>query len=92
MEKLRDPSHFRAYRVSEWERYVIAAGLTFGVAHRFVTPINREDWMAQMSVPAPVAEEVRRRFAEAPTRAKDAFGITGTDFHLHKAIMIGRKP
>lgn len=91
VEKLRDPSHFREHKRSEWERFLSGAGLTFGLAHQFTTPMDREDWLVRMNVPAPVADEVRRRFAEAPDRVKEAFAITATGFQLHKVIITGRK-
>jgi ubiquinone/menaquinone biosynthesis C-methylase UbiE len=91
VEKLRDPSHVRALRLSEWERYVTEAGLTFAVAHQFTTPMDREDWLTRMNPPADVADEVRRRFAEAAPRVRDAFGVTAEGFVLYKAVMVGRK-
>lgn len=90
IEKLRDPSHFRAYRLSEWERFVTEAGLTFQVAHQFVTAMDREDWLARVSAPTEVAGAVRRAMAEASPKVREAFAITGTHFQLYKAIMVGR--
>lgn len=91
VEKRRDPSHFRAYRLSEWEGFIGETGLRFEVAHRFTTAIDREEWLVRMNVPEPAATGVRRAFAEAPDQVKEAFGITGTHFLLYKAIMIGQK-
>lgn len=91
MEKLRDPSHFRAHRLSEWEGFFTAAGLTFKVVGQFATTMDREDWLARMRVPDEVATVLRQRFAEAPAEAKATFAITETGFDLHKAIMIGQR-
>jgi SAM-dependent methyltransferase len=91
VEQLRDPSHVRAYRLSEWERFVTGAGLHFTVAHRFVTPVDREEWLARAATPPAVAAEVRRLLAEAPEPARVHFAITKTHFSLHKAICLGRK-
>lgn len=90
-EKLRDPSHFRCHRLSEWEGYVTTAGLRFHVAHRFSTPMEMEDWLRRMSVPEAVAAEIRQRCAEAPAKVREAFELTPTHFTLHKAILLGRK-
>lgn len=92
VERLRDPSHFRAHRLSQWEGYFTAAGLSFAVAHQFTTPMDREDWLARMAVPAETAADVRRRLSEAPQAARERFAITETGFSLHKAIMVGIKP
>ncbi len=92
VEKLRDPSHFREYRLSEWEGFLTRAGLSFAVDRQFPTSMEREDWIARMSVPEPVAADVRQRMANAAPRIKECFGITDTHFTLHKAIIVGRKP
>jgi ubiquinone/menaquinone biosynthesis C-methylase UbiE len=91
VDKRRDPSHCREYRLSEWTAFFAAAGLTFTVAREFVTPIDREDWLERMNVPPPVAEELRQRFRTAPARVREAFGITATHFNLFKAVMVGRR-
>lgn len=92
VEKLRDPSHFRAYRLSEWDRLFVDAGLAFHVAHQFVTAMDREDWLARANAPTEVAEAVRKAMTDAPAQVRAAFGITETHFDLHKAIMVGRRP
>lgn len=91
VEKLRDPSHFRAYRLSEWQRYLAGAGLSYRLAHQFTTQVDRENWLARMSVKAEVAGEIRRRLAEASPEAQAHFGITEGGFALHKAILVGEK-
>ncbi|MGV3724366.1 MAG: class I SAM-dependent methyltransferase [Actinomycetota bacterium] len=91
VEKLRDPSHFREHRLSEWGRFFAAAGFRFEVERQFISPIDREDWLRRMHVPADTAEEVCRRLSTAPERVKEAFGITDTHFNLFKAVMVGVK-
>jgi len=91
VEKLRDPSHFREYRLSEWERFFTDASLQYAVAYEFVTPIEREDWLRRQHVPEDVAAEVRRRMLEAPEPARASFGITDTHFNLFKAVLVGTK-
>lgn len=91
IEKLRDPSHFRAHRLSEWQRYVTDAGLSCSIAHQFTTQVERENWLARMAAPVDVAAEVHRRLDEASPEARAHFAITETGFRLHKAILVGRK-
>lgn len=92
IDKLRDPSHVRAYRISEWEAFINDASFKdTEVVLRFGLPIDREDWIARMRPAPAVAEEVRRRFAEAPAGAREAFTITETEFTYPKAIIRGRK-
>lgn len=91
VEKLRDPSHFREHRLSEWERFFADAGFQYEAAYQFVTPIDREDWLRRMRVPTDAAEEVRRRMFNAPGRIAKAFGITDSHFNLYKAVLLGLK-
>jgi len=91
VEKLRDPSHHRAYRLSEWQAFVEGAGLGFAVIYRFVSRVDREDWLRRANTPPAVADEVRSRLATAPPAAKERFGITEDGFLLYKAIVVGQK-
>lgn len=91
VEKLRDPSHFREYRLSEWQRFLEEAGLAYHLAHQFPTQVDRENWLRRMSVPPDVAGEVRGLLAEASPAAKAYFGVTESGFVLHKAIIVGQK-
>jgi ubiquinone/menaquinone biosynthesis C-methylase UbiE len=91
LDKLRDPSHYRAWRVSEWAEFYAQAGLSFRVAHQFMTVADREDWLARMNVPEETAEQIRRMLAGASAAAKEAYAITESGFSHHKAMMVGVK-
>lgn len=92
IDKLRDPSHFRAWRESEWVRFMQDAGFSAcAVVKRFGIPQDREDWLARMGVAEPVAAEIRRRFATASETARAAFGMTDTTFTLPKVIIRSTK-
>lgn len=91
IDKLRDPSHVRAYRVSEWESLLQAAGFQPTVAQRFGIPLDREDWLARMAPAPAVAAEVRRRFTEASPAAREAFAIDDASFTYPKVILVGTK-
>jgi len=66
---LRDPSHVRNYRPSEWRDQVVAAGLT--VLHEEVEtsvdgrPLDFDDWVTRMRTPADVVGRLRNLFANA---------------------------
>lgn len=90
LEQLRDPSHVRALRLSEWRSCYEQAGLSFTVAHQFPSRVETDAWLARMSAPAEVAAEVRRRLATAPPEAREHFGIDESGFTLHKAILLGQ--
>lgn len=91
IDKLRDPSHVRAYRISEWEAFLKDTGFAYELAHTFGIPMDREDWLARMHVAPAVADEVRRRFAAPPPGAEAAFTITPTHFTYPKAILVAQR-
>lgn len=92
LEKRRDPSHFRSWRISEWAEFYAEAGFLFRVAHQFTTVADREDWLVRMNVPTETADQIRRMLAEAPEQVSKAYTITEQGFSHHKAIMLGVKP
>jgi SAM-dependent methyltransferase len=70
IELLRDPSHVRNYRPSEWRRMVEVAGLA--VRHEHVDRIadgqgrmDFDTWTRRSGTPADVVAELRRRFRSA---------------------------
>lgn len=91
LERLRDPSHHRAYRLAEWQKFVEQAGLEFAVVHQFTTWVDREDWLTRAATPPEAAQAVRSRLASAPAPVREWFRITKDGFVLHKAIVTGRK-
>jgi SAM-dependent methyltransferase len=88
IDKLRDPSHVRSWRVSEWERFLTGSGFAVSEVQRFAIPQGLEDWLARLEVTGPAADEIRRRFAGAPAAAVSAFGLTATTFSYPKAIIL----
>lgn len=91
IDRLRDPSHVRAWKVSEWERMLTDAGFDFSLEWLFTTDIPLERWMAGMTAPEEIRAEVRRRLAEAPPAFKETFAITPYSFVLYKALVVARK-
>lgn len=92
LEALRDATHVREHRLSEWERLMRGAGLRCEVAASFDTPIAVEEWLARARTPPDRAASVRRMLAEASPEARRVFAIRDESFTLHKAILVGRKP
>jgi ubiquinone/menaquinone biosynthesis C-methylase UbiE len=77
VEAVRDPSHIRNYTPGEWRAMTEAAGLTVsecGSGEGGIT-IPLSDWTVKAGCTPDQAAEVRRRFAEAPQSAREAFQI-----------------
>lgn len=91
LEQLRDPSHVRCLKVSEWERQMGEAGLRFELVSRFSSARDVAQWLQMAGASEAVGAEVRDRLAQASQPARAHFAITPDSFVLHKATMVGRK-
>jgi SAM-dependent methyltransferase len=70
IERLRDPSHIRNYRPSEWRQFVAAAGLTLfadevGYGAEQSRPMEFAAWLRRINTPPDAAAEVERLFRGA---------------------------
>jgi SAM-dependent methyltransferase len=70
IEKLRDPSHVRSYRLSAWRKFLTGAGLAIQrevTDHYSESPrgMDFDDWVRRSKTPAERVEELRRLFTEA---------------------------
>jgi ubiquinone/menaquinone biosynthesis C-methylase UbiE len=74
-ELLRDGSHVRNWRVSEWLSMLREAG--FEASVRFEMPLAQdgEAWVARMRTPPPLVAAVRALFASATPEAREAFAL-----------------
>lgn len=97
VEAVRDPTHVRSLRRSEWQNLLIAAGLLvegeaiFPKTHRFT------DWLDRARTPPPARTEVIARFRDASPEARAAFAIEvdpaghPVSFTDHKLALKARK-
>jgi SAM-dependent methyltransferase len=51
LEVLRDYSHVRDYRVSEWQALFAALGVSASVTATWTVPIDFHSWVARMATP-----------------------------------------
>jgi ubiquinone/menaquinone biosynthesis C-methylase UbiE len=75
-ESWRDPSHVRAYTISEWTRWVEGAGMQ--VEHCEPLASKRYpfgDWVARMNMPEAERDAMEAWLLDAPAAAKACFGI-----------------
>jgi len=85
IEKLRDPSHVRNYRPSEWRAMVTAAGLriTFEELDFYTEngrPMDFAAWTRRANTPPAEVAELTRRFRQASPTLIEALRIElGTD-------------
>lgn len=78
LELLRDPSHVRDYRISEWLNMMRSAGFQAEVIHRFALKLHFETWIQRMQTPRQHAESIKSLFAEASEDIKREFQLPMT--------------
>lgn len=87
LEKLRDPSHVRDYRPSEWRQFVAEAGLKpffqeVGAASERGGPMDFAAWIGRINTPPEPAAEVERLFRSASSELAQALHIEIIDGKL----------
>ncbi len=75
VEILRDPTHGRAQRPSDWRAALVAAGLTGDIVREWRFRHDTEDWLGRTAPAVWRAEAVRRMLRDAPAVAREAFEI-----------------
>jgi hypothetical protein len=81
VELLRDSSHVRNCRASEWERLFLSAGMTPEIVNRSRLRLDGPGWVARIQTPAPMVETIRTLFQEATPAVRRAFALrTGEDW------------
>lgn len=92
VELLRDPSHVRDYRPSEWRGMLAAAGLVPGAARASRPRMAFASWIARIRTPAVNAAAIRALQASAPAEVAAHFGIEADGSFLLDAMLIEARP
>jgi len=96
VERVRDPSHVRSYRMEEWVKFLTDAGLSL----RYISCAWKEhtfpEWVARTGRPDVVRREVEDTFLHAFPRAKEFFRVKVENDRVvsysdEKGIFVGRK-
>ena len=84
LELLRDPSHVRDYRISEWRTMLSKAGFDSEVLLTFDLSLHFATWTKRMATPPQYADMIKALFNGAPADIKRGFGlpmqVTSDDF------------
>ena len=84
IERLRDPSHVRDYRISEWQSMLAAAGFAPELVHTFDLRLHFDKWTLRMAAPQQNVQMIMTLFSSASDDMKHGFGlpehITSKDF------------
>jgi SAM-dependent methyltransferase len=76
IEFLRDPSHVRNYRVSEWAAMQRAAGFCEPLVTRWKLPLEFGSWTARIGTPHARVAALQSVFAELPNEVREYFQIS----------------
>lgn len=79
VELLRDPSHVRNCRVSEWLRLMTEAGLSTETVMQDTLDLEGESWVARSRTAPERVAALRRLFADATPAAQQEFALTNRD-------------
>jgi ubiquinone/menaquinone biosynthesis C-methylase UbiE len=97
VEKVRDPSHVRSYRVEEWVEFLAGAGLLLLQAASLWKSHAFPEWVARTGRPKAVQWEVETIFLSAFPLARETFRIRTEagrilSYSDEKAIFVAKKP
>ncbi len=88
VEVLRDPSHVRDYRISEWMDHMRGAGMEKPAVDTWTLPIDFATWTARMKTPDIRTQAIRHVIDAAPDEVRDHFQMQANhDFRLDIAWM-----
>lgn len=95
-ERLRDPSHHRAYSRSQWVGMFESAGLVVEHAEEIVKRHNLIHWVKMQGHRPKLIEELSQRLVDAPPDAADwmqalDLSTPETSFVNHHLLIAGRK-
>jgi ubiquinone/menaquinone biosynthesis C-methylase UbiE len=92
VERRRDPSHGRSWPPSRWRAVVTGARLTVEETQLYRKRHELTPWLERSGCVGNAAEDVRRRFREAPGAARDAYDIDDESYTDTKLCLRARKP
>jgi ubiquinone/menaquinone biosynthesis C-methylase UbiE len=94
VELLRDPSHVRNARITEWERILRAAGLEFALIWRSTLELEGSGWIQRSHTSSQMVDAIRTLFRDAPPSVREAFALrdgTAWGWTIPIAVLSGRK-
>lgn len=86
IELLRDLSHVRDHKVTEWLDLLARAGFRAQVQSQWPLPLDFDAWVKRMAVPANRVTMIRHLFDEAAESTRALLNYTGTAFDLQTAL------
>lgn len=76
IELLRDPSHVRDYRLSEWAAMLADGGFALSGHHQWKLPLEFTSWVKRIGTSQERIDALYATFAALPAEAREYFAIT----------------
>jgi hypothetical protein len=95
VELLRDASHVRNWRLSEWRRLFAEAGFTSEVLLETTIPLEGDPWVTRSQTPPERVAAIKTLFAGASAAARAAFHLRlgeGWGWSIPAALVRGVLP
>lgn len=93
LEVLRDMSHVRNYRLTEWLSMLHGHGLTDVESHGWKLSLEFSSWVKRIGTPQPRVLALHAMMDDLPTEARDYFAITADrSLRIDAAWMESPKP
>ena len=77
MELLRDKSHVRNLKASQWRQAIAKAGFDLLEERTWPLPLDFDAWVTRMRTPPERVAAIRTLMQDAPTEVRDALAVTG---------------
>jgi len=77
MELLRDRSHVRNLKASQWRQAIAKAGFDLLEERHWPLPLNFDAWVTRMRTPPERVAAIRTLMTEAPAEVREALKVTG---------------
>ena len=91
VELLRDASHVRDYRGTEWQRMLVLAGFACECRSRWKLVMQFDEWVARMRTPPERVLAIRSLWASAPEETAAYFALQEDDsFAIDAALLVGQ--
>jgi SAM-dependent methyltransferase len=91
IELLRDPTHVRDYRVSEWREMFAGVGLLLRDLQHWDIPLEFEDWVRRSRTPEQEVAELRRCFGAARPAVGRGLHVNGCDWSVPVGLVVGER-
>ena len=89
IERLRDPSHVRDYRVSEWREMFAEVGFSLSDLQHWEIGLEFEDWVRRSRTPEGEVAELRRCLEAATPELRESFHLKGCDWSVPIGLVVG---